>query len=150
MTFLCGPHLPTPDYGVFATTCREFKWKGRQTSVVHFWPADVADGHLDVGQACFYQHADVIRKIAVGASSTYMLILIYRGGAYTEDEGGYVGDGYLGLLHFSSTPTPHVTFRKLDIGKLSPTLAYKIALDDSLGLVLVRDDSGRVTAFSYV
>jgi len=134
-----------PDFGVFAATCRSFNWEGRKISVVHFWPAHVAHGELDIGQAYFYELPDYIFQTAVGTSGRYMLILVH-----SEDEGEHSLEGYLGLLHFTSTPTPHTTFRKLDIGELSPDSCDQIALDDSLGLVLVVDHTGKVTVISYV
>jgi hypothetical protein len=57
---------------------------------------------------------------------------------------------YLGLLHFSATPEPHTTFRKLDIGNVSLASCSQMALDDSLGLVFVVDGAGVVTIVSYV
>jgi hypothetical protein len=93
----------------------------------------------------------VIRQIAVGASGTYVLILVHKGEAYRGEE-GYLGegDGYLGLLHFSAAPVPHTTFRKLDSRDLPLLSCDQIVLDDSLGLVLVVDSAGKVTAISYV
>jgi hypothetical protein len=54
------------------------------------------------------------------------------------------------LVHFSLTPTPHATFRKLDIGEVSPLSYDQIHLDESLGVVLLADASGTVTCISYV
>ncbi|KAJ7366091.1 hypothetical protein DFH08DRAFT_833492 [Mycena albidolilacea] len=141
-----------PDYGVFAVTCRTFKWEGRRRSVIHFWPGRPgARGRLDVGQAHFYEHPDIIRRIAVGASGTYVLILVLKAD-YGNDE-PYLGegDGYVGLLHFTPTPTPRTTFRKLDTGGALPLDCDQILLDDSLGLVSFSFVySPRVTTLFYV
>jgi hypothetical protein len=145
-----APQVFMPEYGVFAVTCREFKWEGRQRSVIHFWLGQAVDGNLVIGQAHFYEHTDVIRQIAVGASGTYVLILVHKGDYRGEE--GYLGegDGYLGLLHFSAAPVPHTTFRKLDSRDLPLLSCDQIVLDDSLGLVLVVDSAGKVTTISYV
>ncbi|KAJ6564598.1 hypothetical protein B0H19DRAFT_1141520 [Mycena capillaripes] len=137
-----------PDYGVFASTCRDFPWKGRHTSVVHFWPGNATPGEpIDIGQGHFHEHVGPIYATAVGASGRYMLILVRRGDfQYSE----YSEDAYLGLLHFSPTSTPHITFRKLDTGEWSPGSGEWIAFDDALGLVSVIDTMGRVTVISYV
>ncbi|KAF7335389.1 F-box domain-containing protein [Mycena venus] len=113
-------HMFPPDYGVFATTYRAFQWEGRQTSVVHFWPGRPVSGGIKIGQGHFYKHTDSIHATAVGASGRYMLIL--HRGEYHPQDNSYEGEGHIGLLHFIPTPTPHITFRKLDIGELSPRL----------------------------
>ncbi|KAF7335381.1 hypothetical protein MVEN_02190600 [Mycena venus] len=138
-----GPtRMLPPDYGIFASTCRTFQWEGRQTSVVHFWPGRPAPGGIEIGQGHFYEHTDPIHATAVGASGRYTLIL-HRGRYHPGD------NSYEGLLHFTPTPTPRTTFRKLDIGDLSPASCERIAFDDSLGLVLVVDLAGKVTVISY-
>ncbi|KAJ6557709.1 hypothetical protein B0H19DRAFT_1234797 [Mycena capillaripes] len=141
-------HVFPPDYGVFAVTLRAFVWQGRHRSVIHFWPGHTGNGQLDVGRAHFYEHTNRIRRIAVGISGTYVLILVYRG---QNDEEKYLGkgDGYLGLVHFTPGPVPHTRFRKLDIGDVSPLYINEMALDESLGLVLFVDDLGKLTAISY-
>ncbi|KAJ6560006.1 hypothetical protein B0H19DRAFT_107796 [Mycena capillaripes] len=149
-----APFVFAPDYGVFAVTCRTLKWKGRRRSVIHFWPGRTANGHLDVGQAHFYEHTDIIHQIAVGPSGTYVLIVVLKAD-YRDDETYFgEGDGYVGLLHFSPTPTPHTTFRKLDIGGAVPLMCNQILLDDALGLVIFAYSTGRetqeVTTLSYV
>ncbi|KAJ7922505.1 hypothetical protein B0H13DRAFT_1865685 [Mycena leptocephala] len=101
------PHLFVPNYGICAVTCRSFTWEDIEITAIHFWPGSIVDGSLAFGQGCFYEHRDPINQIAVGASGTYVLLLVLE------------GDGYLGLLHFIATPFPHTTFRKLDIGDLS-------------------------------
>ncbi|KAJ6532537.1 hypothetical protein B0H19DRAFT_1081583 [Mycena capillaripes] len=136
-----------PDYGVFAVTRREFQWEGRKTSVVHFWPRRVAHGGIDIGQGHFYEHVHPIHDTALGASGRCMLVL--HRGKYNPEDNSYEGEGHIGILHFTPTPTPRTTFRKLDIGDLSPVSCKRIAFDDSLGLDLVVDSTGRVTAISY-
>lgn len=142
-------HVFSPDYGVFAVTLRGFERDGRQRSVIHFWPGHTRNGKLEIGPAHFHEHTDRIRQIAVGASGTHVLVLVYRG-IDDHDSGFYLreGDGYLGLLHFDPTPIPHTTFRKLDIGDRSPRYINTMALDESLGLVLFVH-RGKLVAFSY-
>lgn len=150
--YFSAPCLFAPDYGVFAVTCRTLKWEGTRRSVVHFWPGrSSADQSLDVGQAYFYEHSDIIHQIAVGVSGTYALILVLKAD-YRDDE-TYLGegDGYVGLLHFSPTPTPHISFRRLDTG--GKLICDQMLLDESLGLVVFAYSTGRetqeVTALSY-
>ncbi|KAJ6521239.1 hypothetical protein B0H19DRAFT_1086485 [Mycena capillaripes] len=86
---------------------------------------------------------------AVGASGQYMLLLVHEGNNGLE--GTSLNQyGYLALLHFNSTPAPHFTFRKLDVGAVTLSFCYRIALDDSLGLVLVVDMMGTGTIYSFV
>ncbi|KAJ7123609.1 hypothetical protein C8R44DRAFT_735247 [Mycena epipterygia] len=132
-------HLMAPNYGIFAVTFRRFLWEERYFSVVHFWPVHIAGDQLHFAPACFYEHPDPITRITVGTSGTYVVLMV--------DMGRVV---YLGLLHFSATPIPHTTFRKLDIGHFPLGVKTRIALDDALGLVLVTDESGGMTAISYV
>ncbi|KAJ6522291.1 hypothetical protein B0H19DRAFT_1203079 [Mycena capillaripes] len=137
-----GEHVFRPDYGVFAATARSFTLEGRQSSIVHFWPGHAAaDGDLDIGAGHFYKLPDVIRHVAVGPSGRYMLI-VFRNKKKDHE--------YLGLLHLESNPTPHVTFRKLNVGAVTSFSCHHISLDDSLGLVLVADDTGTVTVYSFV
>ncbi|KAJ7113775.1 hypothetical protein C8R44DRAFT_795787 [Mycena epipterygia] len=131
------PRLLAPDHGIFAVTHRTFTWENRRLSVVHFWPARTIRDQLHFGPACFYEHSDPIQRIVVGASGTYAILVVVQ------------GKGYLGLVHFSATPRPHITYRKLDIGRKPVDKKTRVALDDALGLVLVGNDSGRLTAFSY-
>jgi hypothetical protein len=90
--------------------------------------------------------------MAVGASGAYALLLIHEGDAYPGDEDYDLEDGedYLGLLHFTATSTPHITFRRLDVPDVALRSCEHIAFDDSLGLALVLDKSGRMTTISYV
>lgn len=131
------PLLFAPDYGIFAVTSRVWS-EPHNKSWIYFWPAQV--GHNDdlkFGQAWLYKHPEPIHSLAVGSSGTYALLAVRTGG------------GYLGLLHFSATPSPHATFRKLDVGDLSVVSGTRFALDDALGLVLVVDNEGKMTAISY-
>jgi hypothetical protein len=130
-----------PHYGIFAVTGRAFHFGqslNPSMQFIHFWPGRTAQGNLEFGQVHLYEHPHDIRKMAVGASGTYVLLLA------TDVE------RYLGLLHFSATPEPHTTFRKLDIGNVFLASCSQIALDDSLGLVFVVDAGGVVTVVSYV
>ncbi|KAJ7820281.1 hypothetical protein B0H13DRAFT_2130484 [Mycena leptocephala] len=121
------PLIFAPDYGVFAVTYRDFEWEGRGCFMVHFWPRHADDeGNIDIGQGVFYEHKDRILQMAVGQ-------YLPRNNGFLE-----TGEPYLGLLHFRATPAPHTTFRRLDIGNLS------------LRLVLVLNQSGTITAISYV
>ncbi|KAJ6526671.1 hypothetical protein B0H19DRAFT_1275522 [Mycena capillaripes] len=135
------PHVVAPDYGIFAVTCRTLvpRARGDQVPLIHFWPGRVTHGNLEFGQVHLYEHFHPIREIAVGVSGTYVLLLV------VEEE-----DGYLGLLHFSATPAPNTTFRKLDVQDVSPSFCSQIALDESLGLVCVVDTTGVVEIISYV
>ncbi|KAJ7854827.1 hypothetical protein B0H14DRAFT_2755836 [Mycena olivaceomarginata] len=140
------PYLFGADYGVFAVTSRHFQWEGRKRSILHFWPGREAQGgQLDIEHAHFFHSRDPIHRTAVGSSGTYVLILVQSEKHYSGQ-----GDGYLGLVHFSLTPTPHATFRKLDIGEVSPLSYDQIHLDESLGVVLLADAGGTVTCISYV
>ncbi|KAJ7776018.1 hypothetical protein DFH07DRAFT_799034, partial [Mycena maculata] len=132
-----NPQVPMSDYGIFCVTLRSFKWEGRDLSVVHFWPAHPDGDGLSFGQPCYYEHSETISQMVVGASSTYVLIVVPA------------GDGYLGLLHFSPMPAPNITFRKLDIGTHSVAEWDHFAFDDSLGLVLAAGRGRNVTIISY-
>ncbi|KAJ6585836.1 hypothetical protein B0H19DRAFT_1110831 [Mycena capillaripes] len=128
-----------PHYGIFAVTHRTL-WAGPGCPVlplIHFWPARVTRNKLEFAPGCVYKHLQPISQIAIGASGKYVLFRV-------EEE-----HGYLGLLHFSATPAPRTTFRKLDIGNLPMSSLLQIALDDSLGLVFVHSP-GEVTVISYV
>ncbi|KAJ7820285.1 hypothetical protein B0H13DRAFT_1921357 [Mycena leptocephala] len=142
-----------PHYGVFAVTWRELLCKDweRRSFMIHFWPGDVDNGNLNIGPGSFYEHPDRIYQMAVGASGAYALILVHEGDSYPGEEGYYSEDDedYLGLLHFKATSTPHITFRKLEVPDVSLRSCEHIALDDSLGLVLVLDKAGRMTAISH-
>jgi hypothetical protein len=138
---LLAPRIFAPHYGIFAVTLRTFRveTEGLYIPLIHFWPAHITRDSLDFGQGCVYQHQHPIYAMAVGDSGTYAVILVKR-----EDE------SYLGLLHFSATPMPHTTFRKLDIRDVSLSFCVRIALDDALGLVFVGDTAGVITVISYV
>ncbi|KAJ6522287.1 hypothetical protein B0H19DRAFT_1086204 [Mycena capillaripes] len=141
-------HLFRPDYGIIAATVRGFRWEGQRSSIVHFWQGrSAADGDLNIGPGFFYELPDVIRQTAVGPSGRYMLLLVHK---QRDGLGGTNPHGYLGLLHFNPTATPHSTFRKLDIEAVTSLSCVRIALDDSLGMVLVADIMGTVTVYSFV
>ncbi|KAJ7769889.1 hypothetical protein B0H16DRAFT_1686008 [Mycena metata] len=55
-------------------------------------------------------------------------------------------EDYLGLLRFSTTPTPHTTFRKLDIGDAFERLGVvsQMALDEALGTIFLLDEEGNL------
>jgi hypothetical protein len=126
-----------PEYGVFAATLKPLTREGRLANIIHFWPAHVNDGTLSFGLG-LYHLIQPYELSAVGASGRYVVVWVRE------------GKDYLGLLHLCVTPTPHTTFRKLDTGSLCLSSLSRIALDDSLGLVLVVDDTGRITATSYM
>ncbi|KAJ6451304.1 hypothetical protein C8R45DRAFT_946310 [Mycena sanguinolenta] len=138
-------HAVPPEYGIYGVTCTDL---GAQIlSVIHFWPAHRSSEHgmLEIGPGCVYGHPHRILQTVVGQTGRYVLIR-----ALPPEENP---SEYLGLLHFcrtSSQDSPTITFRKLDIGKTSLDSCCDIALDDSLGLVLVLDDDGRMRAISYV
>ncbi|KAJ7045188.1 hypothetical protein C8F04DRAFT_1067998 [Mycena alexandri] len=139
------PRVCPPRYGVFAVTCRSLQWDGSPVSVVHFWQGETAERGtvLNTGEAYYYEQRDHIRLWAVGHSGTYVLLLV--DGVSSNER-----DGYLGLLHFSSTPNPHTTFRKLDIrDAFALASVSQIALDDSLGTVFLVDKEGSMTIISY-
>ncbi|KAJ7870935.1 hypothetical protein B0H14DRAFT_2725020 [Mycena olivaceomarginata] len=148
-----SPQVVAPEYGVYAVTCTDLGFKTQ--SVVHFWPACRAEigheGMLEIGPGCMYGHPQVIRQIAVGATGRY--VLIRCGLALDESAANDADSDYLGLLHFEPTSpgdAQSITFRKLDIRDTSLHLCHQIALDDALGLVLVSDTAGRMTAISYM
>jgi hypothetical protein len=128
----------TPYYGIFAVTGHTFRvgLERLQIPLIHFWPGRVICDKLEFTPGYVYQNVHPVWKIAIGASGTYVLLQI-------EAE-----DRHLGLLHFSATPAPHTTFRKLDIGNVSLSSCDEIALDDSLGLVFVAN-SGEINVISY-
>ncbi|KAJ6521083.1 hypothetical protein DFH09DRAFT_1193274 [Mycena vulgaris] len=148
-----SPHVVAPEYGVYAVTCTDLG--NRPLSVVYFWPARPSaahDGMLDIGPGCAYGHAHLIRQMSIGATGRYVLIRAL--GVTGEESSGAEGEEYLGLLHLPPRP-PHddqstITFRKLDIGATSLQSCQQIALDDSLGLALVLDNTGRLTAISFL
>lgn len=145
-----APYVFMPDFGIFAVTYRSFKWEDRKTAFIHFWSAQAADGILNIGQCHPCELGDPTVGMAVSVSGTYVLVLVHKGENRPGDE-AYSGDrgSYLGLLHFTSTPTPHSTFRKLEIENISSLSCTQIALDDTLGLVLALDDVGNMTAIWY-
>ncbi|KAJ7605690.1 hypothetical protein DFH06DRAFT_1252553 [Mycena polygramma] len=136
-------YLFPPTYGVFAVTYRSFRWDNIVVSAIHFWPAHAQSNTNRVyfEQGCFYEHPDPIAHIAVGASGTYVLLLVLD-----STQGG----PYLGLLHFSRTPFPRTTFRRLDTGTYQLSGCLQVALDDALGLALLVDARAGLTVFSYV
>jgi hypothetical protein len=147
------PHVFTLHYGIFAVTWREIHWTNHKSFIIHFWPGHTNDDdNLIIGPGAFYEHPNRICQMAMGASGAYALLLIHEGDAYPGDEDYDLEDGedYLGLLHFTATSTPHITFRRLDVQDVALRSCEHIAFDDSLGLVLVLDKSGRMTTISYV
>ncbi|KAJ7723788.1 hypothetical protein B0H16DRAFT_1597936 [Mycena metata] len=149
---LCHPtEIQVPDYGIFAVTSTVFEWEEQSRSaLVYFWPGDIVGRNLHVDPACFFHDTGgMIASTAVGHSGTYVLTLVHEGGIF--DGNSQDASRYLGLVHFSSTPTPHTTFRKLDIGDASRLHSIsRMALDESIGLVLLLDNIGTLTAISYV
>lgn len=123
-------------------TSRAFWSQSHNISRINFWPAQVVHDELQFGQAFFYEHHEPLDLLAVGASGTYVLVAQ----VVALNQGG----GYLGLLHFSATPHPHATFHKLDVGDLAINSGSHFALDEALGLVLIVDKKGIMTAISYV
>ncbi|KAF7328339.1 hypothetical protein MVEN_02549400 [Mycena venus] len=148
-----SPHVVVPEYGVYAVTCTDLG--NRTLSVVHFWPAHPDAARADmlaIGPGCAYGHAHLIRQMAIGATGRYVLIRAL--GVTTEESSGAEGEEYLGLLHLTPR-SPHddqstITFRKLNIGATPLQSCHQIALDDSLGLALVLDNTGRLTAISFL
>lgn len=96
-------------------------------------------GSLEFGQGYLWLPLPDLHPIhdIVGGSGTCVLLLVKQ------------EPSYLGLVHFSATAS-HTTFRKLDVGDFSVSSCDRVALDDSLGLVLAVDDVGILTAISYV
>ncbi|KAJ7924003.1 hypothetical protein B0H13DRAFT_2654939 [Mycena leptocephala] len=139
-----GPRVFAPQYGIFAVTSFAGTLGGTElVNLVHFWPghADCDSETIEFGPHCVYQHPDRISNTAVGASGAYVLILVRQEEPYLEP--------YLGLVHFSPAPVPHTIFRKLDVGDVTISSCQEMALDESLGLVIVVDGDGRVTTISY-
>jgi hypothetical protein len=140
-----GPGVFAPHYGIFTVTSLAGTVRGTEpVNLVHFWPghADCNSDTIEFGPACAYRHPDHISNTAVGVSGTYVLLLVRQEEPYLEP--------YLGLVHFSPAPTPHTTFRKLDVADVKISSCQEMALDESLGLVIVIDGDGRVTTISYV
>ncbi|KAJ7726124.1 hypothetical protein B0H16DRAFT_1780754 [Mycena metata] len=139
-------HVCPPRYGVFAVTRRSFEWEGSPISVIHFWQGGMAEGDtaLSPGNSYYHEQRDHIKLWAVGHSGTYVLLLVDA--ASSND-----GAAYLGLVHFSSTPTPHTTFRKLDIGDAVTRLGSvsRMALDDALGTIFLLDEEGNMSVISF-
>jgi hypothetical protein len=134
------PQVFVPDYGIFAVTSRSFTLEAAHRTFIHFWTGHAIHGDLELSQGCVYEHPQSIVRMAVGASGTYVLLLI---GSWRRGES-------LGLVHFEATPVPHTTFRKLDVGDAPLHSCVQIALDDALGLVLLVGPEGETTLLSYV
>ncbi|KAJ7734421.1 hypothetical protein B0H16DRAFT_1467552 [Mycena metata] len=119
-------------------------------SVIHFWQGETAEGDtiLRPGKSYYYEQRGNIRLWAVSHSGTYVLLLVVA--ASSSD-----GKDYLGLLRFSTTPTPHTTFRKMDIGDEVERLGSVswMALDDSRGTIFLLDQEDelvlRFTVLSF-
>ncbi|KAJ7160378.1 hypothetical protein C8R46DRAFT_1354070 [Mycena filopes] len=143
--------VQVPEYGVYAVAGSIYEWGDSRTSVVHFWPGRVVQGKVDFGADGFYYATDrVMAKMAVGRSGRYVLVLVREGDMFVT-EAGAAGESYLGLVHVELSPTPHITFRKLEVEGLPPVLSIvQLALDDTLGLVVVVDRKGAVSVTSYV
>ncbi|KAJ7738304.1 hypothetical protein B0H16DRAFT_1465756 [Mycena metata] len=140
-------HVSVPEFGIFAVTCTDL---ARTKAVIHFWPGsiDTALGMLSFEPSCVYGHPDMIDIIAVGSWGTYVAFIAHE--VPTDESMPGADAPYLGLLHFSPTPSPHTTFRKLDVGDASLSNFYDLDFDESLGLVVVADNLGNLTAISYV
>ncbi|KAJ6585831.1 hypothetical protein B0H19DRAFT_1228083 [Mycena capillaripes] len=133
------PRMLVPYYGIFAVTGHTFR-VGREhleMPLIQFWPGSVNRDKLEFAPGYVYQNVLPVWQFAIGASGTYVLLLQIEG-----------EDSPLGLVHFSATPAPHTTFRKLDIGNVSLSSCDQIAFDDSLGLVFVAN-SGKINVISY-
>ncbi|KAJ7790198.1 hypothetical protein B0H14DRAFT_3891321 [Mycena olivaceomarginata] len=135
-----GPQVFASDYGIFAVTSRSFTLEAAHRTFIHFWTGHAIHGDLELSQGCVYEHPQSIVRMAVGASGTYVLLLI---GSRNQEKS-------LGLVHFEATPVPHTTFRKLDAGDAPLHSCVQIALDDALGLVLLVGREGETTVLSYV
>ncbi|KAJ7160418.1 hypothetical protein C8R46DRAFT_1286230 [Mycena filopes] len=135
--------VQVPGYGVYALESTVFGWGDAITSVVHFWSGRVVQGNMDVGAAAFYYATEgVVSMVAAGRSGSYILILVHQGA-----ESG----AYLGLVHVELSPRPHTTFRRLEFEGIPPLFSIAgLALDDSLGLVVVVDHAGNATTAFYV
>ncbi|KAJ6451316.1 hypothetical protein C8R45DRAFT_91801 [Mycena sanguinolenta] len=140
-----APQIVVPHYGIFAVTCRSFTYDSRLEgfALIHFRAAYAKSiqEDLEFRQGMIYKHHHYIHAMALGLSGTYVLIL-------ARDLNRK--KGYLGLVHFSATPVPSTTFRKLDVDGALVASCAKIALDDALGLVLLLDWEGKMTIFSYL
>ncbi|KAJ7160394.1 hypothetical protein C8R46DRAFT_1354083 [Mycena filopes] len=163
-TFVAAPPL----YGVFAVTHKSFY---HRKNLLHFWPLRAPTPHVlpdplafDAGYA--YDHQQPFVKVAVGRSGTYVVVLVQVVGEWDEpdfsaamarehqrDGTNDVGEPYEGrldLLHFSATPVPQVTCRRLDTGDVNPWGSHHLALDESLGLVFLVGNEREVTVISYL
>ncbi|KAJ7160435.1 hypothetical protein C8R46DRAFT_369560 [Mycena filopes] len=144
---LGSTHLQLPEFGVSAVGHISFEWDNESTtSMIHLWPGQVVSGNIDVGIKGFLHATEgAVELIAVGRSGRYILILV-RSGPIFSDPQAAGDDGYLGLVHVELSPTPHTTFRRLEVDGLPPVSSIlHLALDDSLGRVLVADFEGGLT-----
>ncbi|KAJ7726127.1 hypothetical protein B0H16DRAFT_1735828 [Mycena metata] len=142
-------HVCSPRYGVFAVTRRSFELDGSPISVIHFWEGEIVNSDtgtvLKLGKSYYYEQMGNINLWAVSHSGTYVLLLVDA--ASSSD-----GAAYLGLLHFSSTQIPPITFRKLDIGFALTRLGSvsRMAIDDALGTVFLLNEKGNMSVIPYV
>ncbi|KAJ7825426.1 hypothetical protein B0H13DRAFT_2374961 [Mycena leptocephala] len=115
-----APHVFLAHFGVFTVTCRNFTWDELNIRMIHFWPGRIVDGSISVGQGCFYEHPDPIGQIAVGASGTYVLLLV----------------------RWLPWPT---AFQLESVAHHISEIGH-----DALGLVFAVDSGGKIKAISYV
>ncbi|KAJ7308669.1 hypothetical protein DFH08DRAFT_899882 [Mycena albidolilacea] len=130
----------TTDTAPTSVTCRSFTFEAAHTTFIHFRLGRAIRGDLELSQGCVYEHPQPVVRMAVGASGTYVLLLI--GSRHQEKS--------LGLVHFEATPVPHTTFRKLGAGDAPLHSCVQVALDDALGLVLLVGLEGETTVLSYM
>ncbi|KAJ7160395.1 hypothetical protein C8R46DRAFT_1354084 [Mycena filopes] len=153
-----------PSYGVFAVTHKGFD---HHKNLLHFWPLCATAPHVPAASLAFgagypYEHPQHFVQAAVGRSGTYVVVLVqvanerdspggisWRHRRDGIDNVGARWEGRLDLLHFSATPVPQVTCRRLDTGDLNPWGTH-ITLDESLGLVSLVGSEGKVTVISYL
>ncbi|KAJ7289314.1 hypothetical protein C8J57DRAFT_1277323 [Mycena rebaudengoi] len=133
--------LRPPRYDVFGVTRDSLPLDADpDINCVHFWPAIDTNAELTLGPTCSYQHDCHISRMHVGSSGRFVVIAT-----------SYNLQPSVGLVHYVAHPTPHITFRRLDI-PFDLVNSYAIyALDDRLGVLYLgnaRDNTIAVVSYT--
>ncbi|KAJ7289315.1 hypothetical protein C8J57DRAFT_1277328, partial [Mycena rebaudengoi] len=124
--------LRSPRYDVFAVTHGSLlpdmdpsPLMGSPIDHVYFWPAIDTGAELNLGPTCSYEHDCWITDMCVSSSGRSAVIWSDHVPPYS-----------VGLIQYVAFPTPHTTFRLLDIPPDVARLRGGFArLDDSLGVL---------------
>ncbi|KAJ7289323.1 hypothetical protein C8J57DRAFT_429920 [Mycena rebaudengoi] len=134
--------LRSPRYDVFAVTVGSLLPDVTPIGRVYFWPAiDTGGAELTFGPTYSYDHDRRIDEMCVSASGRSAVI-------WSRDSPYSVG-----LIQYVALPTPHTTFRLLDIHPNVARLCGGFALesDDSLGILCINiPQDGTIAVFSFV